>query len=105
MSSSADLFSQDLVQPDLRGSAAWRDIPDPQDPSKTLEWVKESFCGRYTITWSARPIAEDPEAKIFLLWRRHPLVNGRKPTPSLIDGFLTARGARLVAAEHAEANP
>lgn len=92
------------LDPDLRVSASWRDIPDPKNQTQSLPWVRESFCGRYTITWSVPPGA-DAKTKIFLVWRRHPLVDGRRAMPSLIGREMSARQARLVAAEHAEANP
>lgn len=89
--------------PDLRVSASWQPIPNPERPGEMLKWVVESFCGGYTISWSALPGDED--RKIFLLWRRHPLVNGRRPTASYLSRHESAREARLAAAEHAEAQP
>lgn len=105
MSASADLFQAPVTfDPDLRVSASWRDIPDPAKNGEPMPWVRESFCGRYTICWSVQPGA-DANAKIFLVWRRHPFVDGRRPMPSLIGRAMSAREARLIAAEHAEANP
>ena len=105
MSATPDLFAAPVtLEPDLRVSASWRDIPNPAKPGENLPWVKESFCGGYTITWSVPPGA-DATQQIFLLWRRHPLVDGRRPVPSLIGREMSARLARIVAAEHAEKNP
>lgn len=102
MSAQPGLFEQPVTyEPDLRVSASWREIPDPSKPDQAMPWVKESFCGRYTITWSVPPGA-DANMRIFLVWRRHPLVEGRRPVPSLIGREMSARQARLVAAEHAE---
>ena len=102
---SARAQSLDLpLDPDLRVSASWREIPNPKNPDEYLPWVVESFCGRYTITWSV-PAGADATQKIFLLWRRHPLVNGRRPVASLLGRYGSAREARLAAGTHAEANP
>ena len=90
--------------PDLRVSASWRDVPNPAKPGENLPWVKESFCGGYTITWSVPPGA-DANTQIFLVWRRYPLVNGYRKTAELLSRHTTAREARLAAAEHAERNP
>lgn len=89
--------------PDLRVSASWRSIEDPTRRGQFLPWVVESFCGRYTITWTSTPGEDD--SRVFLGWRRHPLVNGRRAAPSLIGRWPTAREARLALAEHSEANP
>lgn len=92
------------IDPDLRVSASWRDIPNPAKPGESLPFVRESFCGRYTITWDP-PAGADAKTQIFLVWRRHPLVDGRRPVPSLIGREMSARQARIEAAEHAEVNP
>ena len=91
--------------PDLRVSASWRDVPNPAKPGENLPWVKESFCGGYTITWSVPPGA-DANTQIFLLWRRYPIGrNGYRPTATLLGRYNSAREARLAAATHAEAQP
>lgn len=103
MNATADLFAEPVeIVPDLRASASWNPIPHPTRPGENLPWVVESFCGRYTITWSVTP---DTDARFFLVWRRHPLVNGRRPVASYIDRRMSAREARQLAATHAEANP
>ena len=105
MSAQPGLFEPPAtLEPDLRVSASWRDIPDPAKNGQPMPWVVESFCGRYTICWSVPPGA-DANARIFLVWRRHPFVDGRRPMPSLIGRAMSAREARLRAAAHAEANP
>lgn len=108
MSAQPDLFGgpdQPSVtfDPDLRVSASWRSIEDPANRGQFLPWVVESFCGRYTITWTSTPGESD--LRVFLAWRRHPLVNGRRAAPSLIARHTSAREARLACAEHLEANP
>lgn len=108
MSAQPDLFGGPdqgpvTYDPDLRVSASWRSIPDPANPGQFLPWVVESFCGRYTITWTSTP--GDSDSLVFLGWRRHPLVDGRRAMPSLIGRWKTAREARLALAEHAEVNP
>ena len=101
---SAAAHSRSLpLDPDLRVSASWRQIPDPKQAGESLPWVVESFCGNYTITWSAVP--DDDDRKIFLLWRRYPLVNGYRQTASLLGRYESARAARLAAAEYAEGRP
>lgn len=102
MSTTADLFDGPVTfDPDLRVSASWRAIPNPAKPGESLPWVKESFCGGYTITWSVPP-RDNENTGIFLLWRRYPLVNGYRQTASLLSRHASAREARLAAAAHAE---
>ena len=107
MSAHPDLFAppaEEPLQPDLRMSTSWHSIDDPSKPGQQLPFVVESFCGRYTITWSV-PAGADANQRVFLAWRRHPLVEGRKPMPSLIGRGTSAREARQLCASHAEVNP
>lgn len=106
MSAHPDLFreaSGELVM-SLETRAAWHSIRNPKDPEAFLPWVVESYCGRYTITWSV-PAGAEADGKIFLLWRRHAEQAGRRPMPSMIGRYTSALDARKAAAEHAEGNP
>lgn len=101
MSASAETLALPL-DPDLSVSGSWRQVPNPKKPDDFLPFVVESFCGNYTITWSVAP---GNDGKVFLLWRRYPVVNGYRQTASLLGRHASARQARLAAAAHARSTP
>lgn len=106
MSAQPDLFvAPGEIEINLADRDAWHSIRNPKNPDEFLQWVVESYCGRYTITWSVPPGA-DAGSAIFLLWRRFPAdARGYRPTASLLGRFMTSTTARAAAAQHAEASP
>lgn len=94
---------------DLRDRLSWRRVPDPKDDSgvRVLSCVRESFCGRYTITWTSPQFLTDPpRPQTFLAWRRGRLnQKGYRETPVLLGGFQSQEKAREACSKHAETHP
>jgi hypothetical protein len=106
MSAQPDLFvAPGEIEINLADRDAWHSIRNPKNPDEFLQWVVESYCGRYTITWSVPPGA-DAGSEIFLLWRRYPKnARGYRPTATLLGRFPSSVAARCAAAMHVGASP
>lgn len=116
MSAQPDLFAEPTpaaaeIVVDLRDRLAWRSIRKPNTAPFVTEYLKgvvESYCGRYTITWTDEQFLEGPQR--YAAFRRQFEINPRtgelqRTHPVPLGSHDSPEQAREACAVHAEGNP